>query len=147
MYMKVLAAQLCQSVCNPMGYSLPGSSVHRILPSRILEWVAIPFSRGSSWPRDQTWVSCIAGRFFTAEPAGKPVYVYPPIFVCFGFSGSSLLCGLSLVAEIWGCSPGAMCGLLTAVAFCRARALGYAGFGSCGFWALEHRLNSCGSWA
>ena len=44
--------------------SLPGSSVHGILQARILEWVVIPFSRGPSPPRDQTWVSCIAGRFF-----------------------------------------------------------------------------------
>ena len=48
-----------------MDCSPPGSSVHEILQARILEWVAIPFSRGSSWPRDQIWVSCIAGRFFT----------------------------------------------------------------------------------
>ena len=51
--------------CDPMDYSLPGFSVHRILQARILEWVAISFSRGSSQPRNQTWVSCIAGRFFT----------------------------------------------------------------------------------
>ena len=44
--------------------SLSGSSVHRILQARILEWVDIPFSRASSQPRDQTWVSCIEGRFF-----------------------------------------------------------------------------------
>ena len=48
-----------------MGCSLPGSSVRGILQARILEWVAIPFSWGSSQPRDQTQVSCIAGRFFT----------------------------------------------------------------------------------
>ena len=47
-----------------MNYSPPGSSVHGIHQARILEWVAIPFSRGSSWPRDWTWVSCITGRFF-----------------------------------------------------------------------------------
>ena len=46
-------------------YSPPGPSVHVILPTQILEWVAIPFSRGSPWPRDQTWVSCIGGSFFT----------------------------------------------------------------------------------
>ena len=46
--------------------SLLGSSVHGILQARTLEWVASPFSRGSSWPRDQTGVSCIAGRFFTS---------------------------------------------------------------------------------
>ena len=49
----------------PMDYSLPGSSVHGILQARILEWVTIPFSRGFSQPRDQTWVSHIAGKFFT----------------------------------------------------------------------------------
>ena len=49
---------------NPMDCSLPGSSVHGILQARILEWVAVPFSRGSSQPRDQTQVSRIAGGFF-----------------------------------------------------------------------------------
>ena len=49
-----------------MGCSPPGSSAHEILQARILEWVAIPFFSGSSWPRDRTRVSCIAGRFFTA---------------------------------------------------------------------------------
>ena len=57
--------QSCLTLCNPMNCSLPGSSVHRILQARILEWVAIPFSSGSSWPRDWTQASCIAGRFFT----------------------------------------------------------------------------------
>ena len=46
-------------------HSPPGSPVHEILQARIVEWVAIPFSRGSFWPRDQTQVSCIAGTFFT----------------------------------------------------------------------------------
>ena len=50
--------------CDPMDFSPPGSSVHEISQARILEWVAISFSRGSSQPRDQTQVSCIAGRFF-----------------------------------------------------------------------------------
>ena len=48
-----------------MDCSSTGSSVHGILQARILEWVAVPFSRGSSWPRDWAWVSYIAGRFFT----------------------------------------------------------------------------------
>ena len=60
---KMLVTQLCLTVCNPMEYSLPGSSVHGIFQARILEWVAISFSRESS--RGQTWFSCIAGRFFT----------------------------------------------------------------------------------
>ena len=56
--------QLCPTLCNPVDCSLPGSFLHGILQARILEWVAISFSRGSSWPRDQTGVSCIGGRCF-----------------------------------------------------------------------------------
>ena len=55
-------------VCNPMDCSPPGSSVHGIFQARILEWVAISSSRGSSQPRDRTWVSCIEDRFFTMWP-------------------------------------------------------------------------------
>ena len=54
------------SFCDPMDCTPPGFSVHGISHARTLEWVAIPFSRGSSRPRHQTQVSCIAGRFFTA---------------------------------------------------------------------------------
>ena len=61
----VLIEQLCLTLCNPMDCSPPASSVHGILQASVLEWVVIPFSRGSSWPRDQTQVSSIAGRFFT----------------------------------------------------------------------------------
>ena len=50
---------------TPWTITMPGSSVHRVLLVRLLEWVAISFSRGASWPRDWTWVSCIAGGFFT----------------------------------------------------------------------------------
>ena len=60
----MLVFQLCLTLCDPMN-CLPGSSVHGILQARILECVAISFSRESSWSRDQTQVSCIAGGFFT----------------------------------------------------------------------------------
>ena len=60
-----LVAESSPTLFDPMDCSLPGSSVHGILQARILQWVAIPSSRGSSQPRDQTQVSCIAGRFFT----------------------------------------------------------------------------------
>ena len=59
------------SLCDPMDYSLPGSSLHGILQERILEWVSIPFSRGSSPPRDQIHVSCISGRFFIIWATSK----------------------------------------------------------------------------
>jgi len=60
---------VCLTLCDPMDGSPQGSSVHE----RILGWFAISSSRGSSWPRDQTCISCIAGRFFTTELLGKPV--------------------------------------------------------------------------
>ena len=62
---RALAAQSCLTVCDPMDYRPPGSSVCGILQARILEWVAISFSRGSSESRNRTWVSPIAGRAFT----------------------------------------------------------------------------------
>ena len=60
----VLVAQSCPTLCDPMDYSPSDPSVHGILQARILEWVAIPFFRGSSWPKDRTQVSHPAGRFF-----------------------------------------------------------------------------------
>ena len=67
----MLVSQLYLTLCDPMNCNLPGSSVHEILQARILDWVAIPFSRGSSQPRDQTWVCCIVGRFFTISSTKK----------------------------------------------------------------------------
>ena len=52
-------------LCDTMHCRLPGTSDHGILQARILDWAATPFSTGSSWPRDGTWFSCIADRFFT----------------------------------------------------------------------------------
>ena len=65
-YICVLVAQSCPTLCNPwtVVHPAPGSSVHGIFQARTLEWVVIPFSRWSSQPRDQTWVSRIAERFF-----------------------------------------------------------------------------------
>ena len=63
--MKMLVTQSCLTLCDHMDCSPPGSSVHGILQARILEWVANSSSRGSSWPRDWTHISCIEGRFFT----------------------------------------------------------------------------------
>jgi len=64
------------TLCDRMDYSLPGFSVHGIFQGRILEWVAISFSRGSSWPTDLTQVSHIAGRCFILWPTREaPIYL------------------------------------------------------------------------
>ena len=68
--MKVLVAQSCQTLWDPMDCSPPGSSVQEILQARILEWVSIPFSRRSSWPRDQTWFPAQKANFLLSEPPG-----------------------------------------------------------------------------
>ena len=83
--------QSCLTLCDPMDCSLPGSSVHEVLQARILEWVAISYSRGSSWSRQQTHISCIscngqrflyhlATREAQTSPSGSP----------FGYSRFSL---------------------------------------------------------
>ena len=71
-------AELCPTLCKPMDCSPLGSSVHGILPARILEWVAMPSSRESPWPRVQTHIFSIAGRFFTGELPGKPSLITDP---------------------------------------------------------------------
>ena len=79
MYVSVLVAHSCLTLCDPIGCSPPGSSVHGILHARTLEWVENPFSRGSSWPRDWTWVSHITDRFFTiwvTRETSYPLYLY-----------------------------------------------------------------------
>ena len=70
----VIITQLCSALCDPMDYSPPGPSVVGILQARILEWVAIPFSRGSSQPTDQTWLSSISGRFYCLSYQGSQLY-------------------------------------------------------------------------
>ena len=64
-------AQSCLTLCDPMDCNLPGSSVHGDSEASMLQWIAMPSSRGSSLPRDRTQISCTVGRFFTSEPPGK----------------------------------------------------------------------------
>ena len=91
--------QLCLTLCDPVNCSLPGSSVQETLQERILEWVAMPSSRGFFQPRNLTWVSCvfcIAVRFFTAEPLGKP------LICCSPYQNSQLFqrCLLNIVTKL-----------------------------------------------
>ena len=78
----VLAPQSRLTLCDPMGCSPPGSSVHGILQARILEWVAIPFSRGSSKLRDQTWSTVLQVHPLLSEPPGKPIHLYKNSITC-----------------------------------------------------------------
>ena len=78
---KVLIAQLYPTLCDPMDYSLPGSSVYGILQERTLKSVAIPFSRGSSQFRNWTQVSLIAGRFFTIW-ARREAFIQSSLTLC-----------------------------------------------------------------
>ena len=72
----MLVAQSCWLLATPGTAAPPGFSVHGILQARILEWLAIFFSRGSSQPRDGTWVSCTAGTFFTHWATRAALWLY-----------------------------------------------------------------------
>ena len=71
-YSESEVAQSCPTLCDPMDCSLSGSSVHGIFLARVLERIAISFSRGSSRPRNRTWISRIGGRCFTVGAQGWP---------------------------------------------------------------------------
>ena len=101
-------AQSCLTLCDPMDCNLPGSSVHGIFQARIPELVAISFSRGSSQPRDWTWVSLIVGRHFTIWGTREVLVIFyfstdhPIIWWCFcwdlgrsGAGASSLASGIA----------------------------------------------------
>ena len=91
-YTLCCVSQSCLALCSPLDCSPPSSSVHGIFQARVLQWVAIPFSRGSSRPRDQTCISsdsCTAGGFFTAEPPGEvPDYLLGNISSLYLFMGA-----------------------------------------------------------
>ena len=100
---KVKVTQLCRTPCDPMDYT-----VHGILQARILEWVAIPFSRGSSQPRDRTPVPHIAGGFFTswATREDPPTLVYPYVGTNGGTKADrALLSSICYRPQMTGCSP------------------------------------------
>ena len=65
--------QSCPTLCYPMDCSPPGSSLHGISQGRIMKWVVMPSSRRSTQDREQTYISCIAGRFFTTDHQGSPI--------------------------------------------------------------------------
>ena len=113
--------QSCPTLCDLIDCSLPSSSVHGILQARVLEWVAISFSRGSSQPRDRTWVSCIGGRHFnlyaTRDMETSPPSQFPPLGGRVSISNtmslfwSFIFCPTSFWRE-WAAFLGAWCPLL-----------------------------------
>ena len=92
-------AQPHPTLWGPLDCSPPGSSVHGIFQTWILEWVAMLSSRGSSWPRDQTCiacVSCISNRFFTTEQLGKlHIKIYNTKYICI------TVCACSVMSKSW----------------------------------------------
>ena len=91
---KEVMCSVTSVMCNPMDYSPPGSSVCGIIQARVLEWVAISFSRRSSRPRDWTWVSCIAGRFFTLWATTCQFVADKPFHILQKLAGG-LCCGVN----------------------------------------------------
>ena len=99
------------TLCDPINCRPPGSSVHGNLQARILEWVTVSFSRGSSLPRDQICVSCLAGRFLLSETPGKPwsisfcndsICVWPcMLFVAWLWRGLSVPWCASCMISVW----------------------------------------------
>ena len=105
---KVKVAQLCPALFNLMNCSLLGVSVHGILQARTLEWVVLSFSRGSSWTRDQTQVSCLQTDSFPSEPQTTALSSITPFkWACFNDQLTFLLPNLSwssLKAEMCYCT-------------------------------------------
>ena len=75
-----LVTKSCLTLLDPVDCSPPGSSVHGISQARMLEWITVSFSKGSSRARDQTHVFCLAGGFFTTEPPEKPTLALQRIY-------------------------------------------------------------------
>ena len=91
--------QSCQTLCNPIDCSLPGSSFHRILQARILQLVAMPFPRGSSEPRYWMWVSRIIGRFFIIRDNWRRKWLLTPVFLPGEFQGQRHMEGCSICSH------------------------------------------------
>ena len=87
--MRAKSLQSCPTLCDPNGHSPQAPLSTGILQARILEWVAVPFSRGSSQPRDQTCISYTAAGFFTAEPSGKPKLTQCHLSIIFNKTGKN----------------------------------------------------------
>ena len=88
---KVLVAQSCLTLCDPMDCSLLGSSVHGILQARMLEWVAMPFSRISSQLGDWIGIPCTTGRFFTHWATWEALKYIPNFLTNRGLCGQGML--------------------------------------------------------
>ena len=92
---------LCPTLCDPMDCSLPGSSVHGIFQASVLEWVAISFSRGSSWPGNRTQVSRIVGRRFTIWATREALKVWSRVITRSDFHFTKIMLAL-LCRCHWG---------------------------------------------
>ena len=96
-----ITAQLCPTLCDPMNNSPPDSSAHGISQARILWWVNMHFSRGSSRPKDWTLVSCIAGRFFTVWATTEALVLYCKLIKVEISSRYSLSSSFAIELPLW----------------------------------------------
>ena len=125
----VWVAQSCLTLCDPMDCGLLGPSVHGILQAIIVDWVAIPLFRGSSWPRDRTQVSWIGVRFYTLWATRVYIYLFH-FWLCWVFVATG---GLSLVVAGRG------------YAHCHGLSLQSTGSRREGFSTCSTWLSSCGA--
>ena len=140
-----LVVQLCPTLCDLMGYSRQASLSMEILQARILQWVAMPSSRGSSQPRDGTQVSRLQVDSVLSEPPGKPIYIYLYMYIwlCWVFIATQFFPSCGKQGLLSSCGTWAFyCG---GVSRCRAQTLEHKGFICFGSQALECRLRSCGA--
>ena len=114
----VLVIQSCPTLWDSTNCSPTGSSVHGILQARILEWVAIPFSRGFSWCRDLTWVSCLAGRFFTVWAIGRAKILHLSLLYLFFFLKCRALKDTVQAIKIWTGLTFKFCYVFKAISLC-----------------------------
>ena len=122
---EVLVAQLCLTLYDSVNCNPPGSFVHGISQAKILEWVAVPSSRGPSRPRDQTQVSCIAGRVFTiwANKEALSVWIYIKLLSSTVIFSLSIILASTLVTTFFSCHL-ACCGSAGTESTCNVGDLG-----------------------
>ena len=119
LYMHAKSLQSCPTLCDPMHCSQPDSSVHGILQARILEWVAVPSCRGSSWPRDWTcvsYISCIGRQVLHTSATWEAfVILYFPFNFSYSLFNTQFWCSFSKTRVWFTCSSSVLVPMIACV--------------------------------